>query len=285
MLVGVVALPGVAIGLVPRLVRHQRMARADMLDVVFVHVRVHRDPFEVKDLVILGAGEGRQAEKFEDVERQLLLDDVDVAHDRFGRVGRKTDDEARPGHHLVRSPGLQHDPVFPDLVLPLLRPLERLRIDALEPDEHLVAAGPRRLLDEARDLVAERVDLKDQLDRNALGGSQLDQPVEDRLPVAVAGEIVVGDEIMVDALGVVGAHDRLDVVGAAIARLAALDVDDGAEAALERTAAAGVEAGVMADDPPHDFLRQHRDRGGLHAGHVIEVVVDAASPGRRRCRG
>ena len=30
----------------------------------------------------------------------------------------------------------------------------------------------------------------------------------------------------------------------------------------------------MADDPPHDFLRQHRDRGGLHAGHVVEVVVD-----------
>ena len=103
---------------------------------------------------------------------------------------------------------------------------------------------------------------------------ELDQPVEDRLPVAVAGEIVVGDEIVVDALGVIGAHDRLDVVGGAIARLAALDVDDGAEAALERTAAAGVEAGVMADDPPHHFLRQHRDRGRLHAGHVMEVVVD-----------
>ena len=74
-------------------------------------------------------------------------------------------------------------------------------IDVLKPDEDLVAAGPRRLLDEARNLVAERVDLQDQLDRNALVLPQIDQPVEDRLPVAVAGEIVVGDEIVVDALG------------------------------------------------------------------------------------
>ena len=256
-----------------------------MLDVVFVHVRVHRDPFEVKDLVILGAGKRGQAKEFEDVERQLLLDDVDVAGDRFGRVGRKTDDEARPGHHLLLSPGLQHDPVLPDLVLPLLRALERLRIDALEPDEHLVAAGPRRLLDEARNLVAERVDLKDELDRNALGLPELDQAVEDRLPVAVAGEIVVGDEIMGDALGVVGAHDRLDVVGGAVARLAALDIDDRAEAALERAAAPGVEARVMADDPPDHFLRQHGDRRRLHARACHSGSCRRASPGRRRCRG
>ena len=147
-------------------------------------------------------------------------------------------------------------------------------IDALKPDEHLVAAGPRRLLDEARNPVAERIDLKDELDRNALVLAEVDQPVEDRLPVAVAGEIVVGDEIVVDALGVIGAHDRLDVVGGAVARLAALDVDDGAEAALERTAAAGVEAGVMADDPPDHFLRQHGNRRRLHAGHVMQVIVE-----------
>ena len=107
---------------------------------------------------------------------------------------------------------------------------------------------------------------------------EVDQAIEDRLPVAVAGEIVVGDEVMGDALGVVGAHDRLDVVGAPIARLAALDVDDRAEAALEGTAATGVEARVMADDPPHHFLRQHGDRRRLHAGHVIQVVVDRLRP-------
>ena len=103
---------------------------------------------------------------------------------------------------------------------------------------------------------------------------EIDQPVEDRLPVAVAGEIVVGDEIVVDALGVIGAHDRLDVIGAPIARFAALDIDDRAEAALERAAAAGVEARMMADDPPHDFLRQYGDLGRLHAGHIVEVIVE-----------
>src|SRR4029077_126913 len=120
---------------------------------------------------------------------------------------------------------------------------ERLGIDVLKSDEDRVAARPRRLLDEARDLVAERVDLEQKPDPEAVLLAQFDQAVEDRLPVAVAGEIVVGDEKAGDVLRGVGAHDRLDVVGGAIARLAPLDVDDGAEAALERAAAAGVEAG------------------------------------------
>jgi hypothetical protein len=188
-------------------------------------------------------------------------------------MSRATDSGVSVGKPMMK-PGLQHDPVFPDLVLPLFSALEGLRIDAFKPDEDLVAAGPRRFLDESRDLVAERVDLKDQLDRNALVGPQIDQAVEDRLPVAVPREIVVGDEIVVDALGVIGAHDRFNVIGAPIARLAALDIDDRAEAALERAAAAGIEARMMADDPPHDFLRQHGDRRRLHARHVIEVIVE-----------
>ena len=88
----------------------------------------------------------------------------------------------------------------------------------------------------------ERVDLDDEVEGKLLVATQRDQAVEDRLPVLVAGEIVVGDEEVVDAVGEIGAHDALDVVGAAIAGLAALHVDDGAERALERAAAAGVEA-------------------------------------------
>ena len=151
-------------------------------------------------------------------------------------------------------------------------------IDVLEPDEHCVAAGARRLLDEVRDPVAQRVDLQDQLDPEAFVLAQIDQAVEDRLPIAVPGEIVVGDEIMGYALGRVGAHDRFDVVGGAVARLAALDVDDRAEAALERAAAAGVEARVMADHPRHHMARQHGDRGRLHPGHVMQVIVHRLRP-------
>ena len=42
--------------------------------------------------------------------------------------------------------------------------------------------------------MAERVDLQHQADLDLLALAQLDQPVEERLPVAVAGEVVVGED-------------------------------------------------------------------------------------------
>ena len=122
--------------------------------------------------------------------------------------------------------------------------------------------------------MAERVDLQQEPDPEAVLLAQFDQAIEDRLPVAVAGEIVVGDEKARDVLRGVGAHDRLDIVGGAIARLAPLDVDDGAEAALERAAASGVEAGVVPGDFGHDGARQHWNRRRSHVRHVVQVIVD-----------
>src|SRR5208337_5009975 len=113
-----------------------------------------------------------------------------------------------------------------------------------------------RLLDEVRNLMAQRVDLQDQLDPEALVLPQIDQAVENRLPIPVPCEIVVGDEIVRYALRGMGAHDRFDVIGGPIARSTALDIDDRAEAALEGAAAAGVEARVMAHDPRHHVARQ-----------------------------
>ena len=80
---------------------------------------------------------------------------------------------------------------------------------------------------------------------DAVALAQLDDAIEDHLPVLVAGEIVVGDEEPVEAMRQVLAQQLLDVVRRAAARLAALHVDDGAERALVRAAAAGVEAGVV----------------------------------------
>ena len=94
--------------------------------------------------------------------------------------------------------------------------------------------------------------------------AQMDQAVEDRLPILVAGEIVVGDEEFRDALGPVGAHQRLDVIRRAIARLAALDVDDGAERALIRTAATGIERGRQAERALLDGRHLQRRRGARH---------------------
>ncbi|MEI9986756.1 MAG: hypothetical protein WDN69_28455 [Aliidongia sp.] len=89
-----------------------------------------------------------------------------------------------------------------------------------------------------------------------------------------ACEIVVGDEKMRDPAGNIGTHDRLDVIRGTEARFAALDIDDGAEAALERTASTGVEAGVVADDAGDDLARQHRKGRGVEIRQIGQIVVD-----------
>src|SRR4029077_3231613 len=99
-------------------------------------------------------------------------------------------------------------------------------VDIFEPNKDPLAAGARRLLDKVRDAVAQGVDLDDELQPEPFLLAHLDQPVEYRLPIAVAGEIVVGDEEAEDALGEVGAYQPLDIVGVAPARLTPLDIDD-----------------------------------------------------------
>ncbi len=154
----------------------------------------------------------------------------------------KAEDVARRGDGAGVLPGEQHLAVFGDLVLALLGGDEVGGVDAFEADQHAVGAGAGGLLDEVRDLVAQRVDLDHQPDVHLVAFAQLDDPVEDRLPVLVAGEIVVGDEEVPDAVRPVLADRALDVVRRAAARFPALHVDDGAERALIGTAAAGIEA-------------------------------------------
>ena len=60
------------------------------------------------------------------------------------RVARKTEDVARVGQGPDAVPRLQHRAVFGDLVLALPRVLQRLRVDALQADEHAIDAGARR---------------------------------------------------------------------------------------------------------------------------------------------
>src|SRR6185312_786659 len=139
----------------------------------------------------------------EDVERQLLLDDLDVLGDALRRVVREAEDVARIADDAGVLPGEQHLAIFGDLVLPLLRRREIAGVDRLEPDEHAPYAGELRLLDEARILVTEGVDLDDDLEvaRRVLDAlAHRDDAVEDRLPVLVAGEVVVGDEEPAHAL-------------------------------------------------------------------------------------
>ncbi len=106
--------------------------------------------------------------------------------------------------------------------------------------------------------VAHGVDLDDELDVQLLLLAHGDEAVEDFFPVGVAGEIVVGDEEAVDALRQVAADDLLDVVGGAAARFPSLDVDDGAERAQKRTAAASVEGGDLAAGALHAVSGKNR---------------------------
>ncbi len=58
-----------------------------------------------------------------------------------------------------------------------------------ETEENGGAAGARGLLDEIRNAVAQRVDLKQKLDVELLALAQLDQPVKMGCPVAVAAKL------------------------------------------------------------------------------------------------
>ena len=134
-------------------------------------------------------------------------------------------------------------------------------------------SGAARLLDEVRQAMAHGVDLNDELDVQLLLLAHGDQAVEDLFPVGVAGEVVVGDEEAVDALGEVAAHDLFDIVRRAAARLAPLHVDDGAERAQKRAAAAGVEGGDLAAGALHAMCGKNRHGYAVERGQVVHVVV------------
>src|SRR4030095_10864293 len=84
---------------------------------------------------------------------------LDVARDRFLRVGGKTENIAGVGNRAVVAPLLQHLAVLGDLVLPLLGCNEIVGVDVLKSDENAAHASLRRFFDEIWNLVAERVDL------------------------------------------------------------------------------------------------------------------------------
>ena len=163
--------------------------------------------------MILRTGQRSQAEKFDNVERKLPLYDRDITPDAIGCIRREAEDVARKRDDALRLPGEQHFAIFGDLVLALLRGGEIVRVDIFQSNEHPRDAGPLRLRDEVFDFVTKRVDLDHQAERNPVLLPEVDQAIEDRFPLLVAREIVVGDEEFVDALPPVETHEMLDVVG------------------------------------------------------------------------
>ena len=278
----VIDLPGKAINLLPFPLAHRGMRRHDMLGIVFVHVTVHRHPLAMKGLMILRPRQRCQAEEFHHVDRQLALDDADVAPDRFRRVIREAQDVTRIGDGAHSLPGEQQLAVFGDLVLPLLGRNQRIGIYAFDPDEDASHARLRAFFDEVWDLVAQRVDLDHQADANALLHAQLDDAVEDRFPISVAGEVVVGNEEAVNAFRPVLADNEFDVVRRAPPRFPSLHVDDGTERALVRTAAPGIECRVFTCRALDVRTQQEGHRRRLDRGKVVEIIVDGLQRHFRR---
>ena len=112
-------------------------------------------------------------------------------------------------------PRLQHRAIFGNAILSLARLLERHGIYAFHADEDAVDSGTTGLVDETLDLVRHRIDLRDDLDREAFVFAHPDQPIEDRFPLAVARQVIVRDEKVVHALRDIRADQSLDVIGAA----------------------------------------------------------------------
>ena len=128
--------------------------------------------------------------------------------------------------------------------------------------------------------MSQRIDLDHQAGGYPVDLAKFDDAVEDGLPIPVTGKIVVGQEVFADAFLPVEAQHRLDVVGRARTRLAALDVDNRAKRAMVRAAPAGVETAVRPRGPAHVSQRQKRTRLALEVHEIVGEIVLFGQPAR-----
>src|SRR3954452_11727148 len=115
--------------------------------------------------MILGSRQRRQMEQLQNIERQLVLDDLDVAQHRVLRIARKAYNITGASYGTMLTPFLQHGSVFSDLVLAFLTGKQVIGINVFQPDKD--AAHPRggRLFDKVWNPMAQRVDLDREPDR------------------------------------------------------------------------------------------------------------------------
>ena len=122
--------------------------------------------------------------------------------------------------------------------------------------------------------MAQRIDLDRETDLQPLAEPQPDHPVEQRLPMPVAREIVVGDEEPLDPLRIILADRAFEIVGGAEPALAPLYVDDRAERALVGAAAPEIEARQRTGDPPDVARRQYRRRLAFERRQIVHEIVE-----------
>ena len=170
-----------------------------MLQVVAIHIRVQRDALEIHFLVILRARQRRQDEELQDIDRQLALDDLDVALDAFRSIAGKAQDIAGRVMTLTRARPATSSRYSAMLVLTFLAASRFSGLMFSSPMK--TARQPARAAFSMKlGILWQSVSTWMMKLRYPLLLAQLDEPVEDRFPVLVAGEIVVGDEEAIDAL-------------------------------------------------------------------------------------
>src|SRR6266571_3773562 len=126
--------------------------------------------------------------------------EVEVAPDGIHRVVGKPDDVADVRGNIGVPVGFDQLRVLADVVLLFARCGEITRVDTFHADEDVDATCLPRLADEVLDLPGENVYLHHEFHGDLLFFAQADQSVEDRLPVFVAGKVVVGEKVKGDAV-------------------------------------------------------------------------------------
>ena len=91
----------------------------------------------------------------------------------------------------------------------------------------------------------------------------------------VAGEIVIGKEVESHALFAIIATDGIgDAISGAEAHFASLNVDDGAERAVKRAAAAAIESSeIGSDEFPKIFLVHYWNGLVVEIRFLLEEIV------------
>src|SRR5271157_579662 len=268
--------PGLEISLFPGAVLQVRMMSQFMLGIVEVEIRVHPLAAAQHVEVVHGAGQRHEDEKRGVVRADLVHEEFQIAADGIDSVEREADDVADMSGNVGIAVGLNELAIFADLLLLLAGGGEVAGIHALHADEDVQATGLAGLVDEVLDFPGEDVDLHHESHGNFFLGAQANEDVENGFPILVAGKIVVGEEIEGDAVFVVVAANGLgNVLRGAETHFAALNVDDGAEGAFERAAAAAIEgAKIGSGELAEIFPANGGDGLGVEVGLVVQEIVE-----------
>src|SRR3982750_3798625 len=103
--------------------------------------------------MIFGTWERRKVKEFEKIDRELAFYDFDIVNDRLMCIARKSKDVSAVRNDADLLPSQQHLAIVGDLVMPLFRSEQAVRIDIFKTDKDSLDSCPFRFFDEAGQLM------------------------------------------------------------------------------------------------------------------------------------